>query len=55
MLEALKIAHDAIKVHCKAVMEFAEEVGTTVKRNTVMKPMMKISGKKFGMNLLKML
>ena len=32
MLEALKIAHDAIKVHCKAVMEFAEEVGTTVKR-----------------------
>ena len=32
MLEALKIAHDAIKVHCKAVMEFAEEVGSTVKR-----------------------
>jgi polyribonucleotide nucleotidyltransferase len=32
MLEALKIAHEAIKVHCKAVMEFAEEVGTTVKR-----------------------
>ncbi len=32
MLEALKIAHDAIKIHCKAVMEFAEEVGTTVKR-----------------------
>ena len=31
MLEALKIAHDAIKVHCKAVMEFAEEVGSTVK------------------------
>jgi polyribonucleotide nucleotidyltransferase len=25
MLEALKIAHDAIKVHCKAVMEFAVE------------------------------
>ena len=32
MLDALKIAHDAIKVHCKAVMEFAEEVGSTVKR-----------------------
>jgi polyribonucleotide nucleotidyltransferase len=32
MLEALKIAHDAIKVHCKAQMEFAEEVGSTIKR-----------------------
>ena len=32
MLEALKIAHDTIKIHCKAQMEFAEEVGTTVKR-----------------------
>lgn len=32
MLEALKIAHDAIKVHCKAQMEFAEEVGSTAKR-----------------------
>jgi polyribonucleotide nucleotidyltransferase len=32
MLEALKVAHDAIKVHCKAVMEFAVEVGSTVKR-----------------------
>jgi polyribonucleotide nucleotidyltransferase len=32
MLEALKVAHDAIKVHCKAQMEFAEEIGTTVKR-----------------------
>jgi polyribonucleotide nucleotidyltransferase len=31
MLEALKIAHDAIKVHCKAVIEFAEEVWKTVK------------------------
>ena len=31
MLEALKIAHDAIKIHCKAQMEFAEEVGSTVK------------------------
>jgi polyribonucleotide nucleotidyltransferase len=33
MLEALKIAHDAIKIHCKAQMEFAEEVGSTVKRS----------------------
>ncbi|MCU0474103.1 MAG: polyribonucleotide nucleotidyltransferase [Bacteroidales bacterium] len=32
ILEALKIAHDAIKVQCKAQMEFAEEIGTTVKR-----------------------
>lgn len=32
MLEALKFAHDAIKVHCKAQMEFAEETGKTVKR-----------------------
>ena len=32
MLDALKVAHEAIKVHCKAQMEFAEELGTTVKR-----------------------
>ena len=32
LLEALKCAHDAIKIHCKAQMEFAEEVGSTVKR-----------------------
>jgi len=32
MLEALKIAHDAIKLHCKAQIEFAQELGTTVKR-----------------------
>ncbi len=32
MLEALRIAHEAIKIHCKAQMEFAEEVGSTVKR-----------------------
>jgi polyribonucleotide nucleotidyltransferase len=32
MLEALKIAHDAIKIHCKAQMDFAQEVGSTVKR-----------------------
>ncbi len=33
MLEALKIGHEAIKLHCKAQMEFAEEVGSTVKRS----------------------
>ncbi|MCE5346749.1 MAG: polyribonucleotide nucleotidyltransferase [Bacteroidales bacterium] len=32
MLEALKIAHETIKIHCKAQMEFAEEVSSTVKR-----------------------
>ena len=32
MIEALRIAHKAIKIQCKAQMEFAEEVGTTVKR-----------------------
>jgi polyribonucleotide nucleotidyltransferase len=32
MLEALKTAHDAIKIQCKAQMEFAEAVGSTVKR-----------------------
>jgi polyribonucleotide nucleotidyltransferase len=32
MLEALRVAHEAIKVHCKAQMEFAEELGSTVKR-----------------------
>lgn len=32
MLEALKLAHETIKVHCKAQMEFMEEVGKTVKR-----------------------
>lgn len=32
MLEALKIAHDIIKIQCKAQMEFAEELGKTVKR-----------------------
>jgi polyribonucleotide nucleotidyltransferase len=33
MLEALKIAHDAIKIHCKAQIEFAAEVGSTIKRD----------------------
>ena len=32
LLEALKAAHDAIKTQCKAQMELAEEVGSTVKR-----------------------
>ena len=32
LLEAMKVAHEAIKVHCKAQMELMEEVGTTVKR-----------------------
>jgi len=32
MIEALKVAHDEIKKHCKAQMEFAEELGTTIKR-----------------------
>ena len=32
MLEALKIAHETIKIHCKAQMEFAEEIGATAKR-----------------------
>lgn len=32
MIEALKKAHEAIKTQCKAQMEFAEEVGSTVKR-----------------------
>ena len=32
LLAALKAAHDAIKVQCKAQLELAEEVGSTVKR-----------------------
>lgn len=32
MLEALRIAHEAIKVHCKAQMEFAEAAGSKAKR-----------------------
>jgi polyribonucleotide nucleotidyltransferase len=32
MLEALKLAHETIKIQCKAQMEFMEEVGKTVKR-----------------------
>ena len=32
MLEAIKIAHENIKIHCKAQMEFVGEAGATVKR-----------------------
>ncbi len=32
LLEGMKIAHDAIKIQCKAQMELAEMVGATVKR-----------------------
>jgi polyribonucleotide nucleotidyltransferase len=32
MLEALRIAHESIKIQCKAQIEFAEAVGSTVKR-----------------------
>ncbi len=32
LLEAMKFAHDAIKVHCRAQMELMEAVGKTVKR-----------------------
>jgi len=32
LLAALKAAHDAIKIQCKAQMELAEEAGATVKR-----------------------
>ncbi|HLP72504.1 MAG TPA: polyribonucleotide nucleotidyltransferase [Bacteroidales bacterium] len=32
MLEALRLAHETIKIHCKAQMEFAQEAGKTVKR-----------------------
>ena len=32
LLAALRAAHDAIKIQCKAQMELAEEVGSTVKR-----------------------
>lgn len=32
MIEALRIAHSAIKIQCKAQMEFAEELGKTLKR-----------------------
>ncbi len=32
LLEAMKFAHDAIKVHCQAQMELMEAVGKTVKR-----------------------
>ncbi|MGL5272748.1 MAG: polyribonucleotide nucleotidyltransferase [Phocaeicola sp.] len=33
LLEAMKVAHEAIKVHCKVQMELTEAVGKTVKRS----------------------
>ena len=33
MLEALKVAHEAIKDQCKALTEFEAEVGKEVKRD----------------------
>ncbi len=33
MIEAIKFAHDAIKIQCRAQVELAEELGKTVKRN----------------------
>lgn len=32
LLEAMKVAHDAVKLQCQAQIELAEEVGSTVKR-----------------------
>jgi polyribonucleotide nucleotidyltransferase len=32
MLEALKLAHETIKIHCKAQMEWAQEIGAPAKR-----------------------
>lgn len=32
LLDAMKVAHESIKVQCKAQMELAEEVGSTLKR-----------------------
>ncbi|KAA6344536.1 Polyribonucleotide nucleotidyltransferase [termite gut metagenome] len=32
LLEAMKVAHEAIKVHCQVQMELTEEMGKTVKR-----------------------
>jgi len=32
MIEAIQVGHDAIKIHCKAQLEFAELVGSTIKR-----------------------
>jgi polyribonucleotide nucleotidyltransferase len=32
MLDAIKLAHDTIKIHCKVQMELSQEVGKTVKR-----------------------
>ncbi|MDR2888110.1 MAG: polyribonucleotide nucleotidyltransferase, partial [Bacteroidales bacterium] len=33
MIDALKVAHEAIKIQCKAQIEFAEETGSQIKRS----------------------
>ena len=38
MLEAMKLGHDAVKAHCQAQIELAEEVGSTVKRDYTPEP-----------------
>ena len=49
LLAAMKAAHEAIKVHCKAQMELMEEVGSTVKNvNTATKKTMKIYAKLYA-------
>ena len=43
MIEAIKIAHEAIKIQCKAQLELAEKIGISSKKeSTVMKHIMKI-------------
>ena len=53
MLEALKIAHEAIKIQCKAQIELDE--GSRQKLKSVfilMKFMTKNSGRKYGMKVM---
>ena len=38
MLEAMKIGHEAVKVHCQAQIDLAEEVGSTQKRTYTPEP-----------------
>ncbi len=38
MLEAMKVGHEAVKVHCQAQIELAEEVGSTEKRDYTREP-----------------
>lgn len=55
LLEALKAAHEAIKIHCKAQMELMEEVGSTVKREYCHEEMMKTYAKPFMTLVMKSL